>query len=566
MRGDNLLPMLDGLAEAPELKTRAQRREAATRNADSIPVFFDLLNRWIVFYPRPVAIASNIVLLLVVAAMPFLSSPARSGYATAAQRWKAMFSAAWAEALTWGMAFVVPVLVAIFRVAVSGRPLSWYSHPPSAFAMFVPASIIGILLPHVWRAGGSYSRAAVLSPQQEAAFEWSGHWGNLLWFVGLAMLVTMCGAGGGFIGVYWSLCLLPALFLYRKAKAKFGDGSPITLLAYLLPATIPCLYNLYFSAFFTQLMAEKMGASGAAPMPWGLYVPDIVLACFVGIAVCITIAPYAPILSRWIGRPAFLQALLYVSLVAAAHTSTMFPYTLGTPKRVVLQRVYATGPAVLQQPQMQQMQDGVVGSGAAAAAATAAASVVRTETTIATADCNDASYLLKHIPGLRDALVAGSNESAAMSLADRSNLRALYPVSDLIDRSYSFPAPRSPRLAHASFRLPAVRLLREEVVPSAAVAAAAPGGGVDGNGTAAALLRRRLHLELDAGSLDQVWAAVLNITGPVTAWSLTPTLPPRERSRGGPPSLMVHYSGGGAGFKWSFWVEVRGQGGLVRNG
>jgi len=32
---------------------------------------------------------------------------------------------------------------------------------------------------------------------------------------------------------------------------------------------------------------------------------------------------------------------------------------------------------------------------------------------------------------------------------------------------------------------------------------------------------RRVHLELDLGSLQEVWVAVLNITGPLASWSFT---------------------------------------------
>ncbi|CAI6002792.1 unnamed protein product [Closterium sp. NIES-64] len=536
MRGENLLPLLEGLAAAPELKTRQGRREAAAKgesNADQVPVFFDLFNHVSVFYPRHVAMAGNAALLGALYLVPWLTSPAASGYATVAQRCTALASAAFAQALTWLMAFVVPVLVAVGRIVLSGKPLAWYSSPNTAFVMFVPAAIIGTLLPHVSRAGGSWSKPALLSPQQEVAFCWSAHWGGLMYFVSLAMIVTLCGGGGGYIGVWWSLSLLPSLFIYNKLQKMFGHSNPIALLGYLLPAAVPCAYCINFSAFYTFFMAEKMGASGAAPLPWGLFVPDIVLACFIGIAVCIIVAPFAPILSRWIARPAFLRALLLISVVAAAHICTLFPYSTHAPKRVVMQRVYTThGGSV----------DGEHPP------------VTRAETTIATADCNDAAFLLATIPGLQAALAQPGNHSA-MTLANKANLRALYPISDLIDRSFTFPAPPSPRLSSPGFRFPSIQVINDTTMlpPAPHHSSSLP---LAPNGTTLPQARRRLHLEVHAGSLDQVWASVLNITGPVTAWSLTPTLPPREVSRGGPPSLMVHYNGGGPGFKWQFWVEL----------
>ncbi|CAI6011056.1 unnamed protein product [Closterium sp. NIES-65] len=584
LRGENLLPLLEGLSRAPELKTRAQRRMDAWSEPHTsgsavvggggagnstgasmpkdIPVFFDLFNMRMVMYPRAVAAALNVIFLAALYFVPSHASEAQSGLKEASHRSQHIRSAFLAYTVGWLLSLIVPMLVAALRVAVSGRPMSWFAQPVYAQLTFIPGAVLGLLLPHYIRAGGSLSNPASLTPHQEVAFVWSSHWGCLSFNVGLSALVMHgFGGSGGFINWWWAFFMLPALFLYTSLQATLGKSKPLALLGYLLPGAFPAAFSTTFTVFFLQFMSEKMGATGTPPLPFGPFLADVVLAACTGFCVCLIMAPYAALLSRYLARPAVLHGLLLSSLLAAALTSQLFPYDTHHPKRVLMQRVY-------------RMQGG---------------KAVSAETTVATGDSNDATFLLHHVPRLARSLgipPASHHHTnrTALVIARPSNLLALYPVSSLLDRPLTFPAPLSPRFEDPDFQLPSLRLLRQHTSLSS------PQLGVDGEwrggrsleemdereienygleldgegegGGAGAVAqrkggkRRRIHLELAAGSLSHVWSAVLNITGPVTAWSLTPTLPARERVGGGPPSLMVHYSGA---FPWQLWLEVKGR-------
>ncbi|CAI7920879.1 unnamed protein product [Closterium sp. NIES-54] len=528
LRGENLLPLLEGLSRAPELKTRAQRRMDAWSEPHTsgsaivggggagnstgasmpkdIPIFFDLFNMHMMMYPRAVAAALNVIFLAALYFVPSHTTEAQSGLKESSHRSQHIRSAFLAYSAGWLLSLIVPMLVAALRVAVSGRPMSWFAQPVYALFTFIPAAVLGLLLPHYIRAGGSLSNPASLTPHQEVAF--------------------------------------------------------VALLGYLLPGAFPAAFSTTFTVFFLQFMAEKMGATGTPPLPFGPFLADVVLAACTGFCVCLIMAPYAALLSRYLARPAVLHGLLLSSLLAAALTSQLFPYDTHHPKRVLMQRVY-------------RMQGG---------------KAVSAETTVATGDSNDATFLLHHVPRLARSLGVPlpshhHSNRTALVIARPSNLLALYPVSSLLDRPLTFPAPLSPRFEDPHFQLPSLRLLRQHTSLSSQQLGVdgewrggrsleemdereienygleLDGEGGEGGGAGGAVQRkggkrRRIHLELGAGSLSHVWSAVLNITGPVTAWSLTPTLPAREKVAGGPPSLMVHYSGA---FPWQLWIEVKGR-------
>ncbi|CAI5489765.1 unnamed protein product [Closterium sp. Naga37s-1] len=584
LRGENLLPLLEGLSRAPELKTRAQRRMDAWSEPHTsgsavvggggagnstgasmpkdIPVFFDLFNMRMVMYPRAVAAALNVIFLAALYFVPSHTTEAQSGLKESSHRSQHIRSAFLAYSASWLLSLIVPMLVAALRVAVSGRPMSWFAQPVYALFTFIPAAVLGLLLPHYIRAGGSLSNPASLAPHQEVAFVWSSHWGCLSFNVGLSALVMHgFGGSGGFINWWWAFFMLPALFLYTSLQATLGKSNPLALLGYLLPGAFPAAFSTTFTVFFLQFMSEKMGATGTPPLPFGPFLADVVLAACTGFCVCLIMAPYAALLSRYLARPAVLHGLLLSSLLAAALTSQLFPYDTHHPKRVLMQRVY-------------RMQGG---------------KAVSAETTVATGDSNDAAFLLHHVPRLARSLgipPASHHHTnrTALVIARPSNLLALYPVSSLLDRPLTFPAPLSPRFEDPHFHLPSLRLLRQHTSLSSQqlgvdgewrggrsleemdereienygmeLDGEGEGGGAGAVAQRKGGKRRRIHLKLAAGSLSHVWSAVLNITGPVTAWSLTPTLPARERVAGGPPSLMVHYSGA---FPWQLWLEVKGR-------
>ncbi|MQL72276.1 hypothetical protein Taro_004625 [Colocasia esculenta] len=63
-------------------------------------------------------------------------------------------------------------------------------------------------------------------------------------------------------------------------------------------------------------------------------------------------------------------------------------------------------------------------------------------------------------------------------------------------------------------------------------------------------------LEFLFNSLEEVWVAVLNITGPLSNWSFADNvLPAPEIINGGPPSYICRLSGR-SDENWTFWLEA----------
>ncbi|GMI70834.1 hypothetical protein like AT1G67420 [Hibiscus trionum] len=144
--------------------------------------------------------------------------------------------------------------------------------------------------------------------------------------------------------------------------------------------------------------------------------------------------------------------------------------------------------------------------------------VVDSSYDVAVIDSNSLLFLFKHAPEVAKELHIGpefSFETANMS--SQRTFTAIFPVNFLFSRSLKFPAK-------------------------------------DGS--------RRVYLELSLGSLEEVWVAVLNITGPLSSWSFADnkiTVP--ETTEGGPPSYICRLTGAGHE-NWTFWLEANSSGDL----
>jgi hypothetical protein len=113
----------------------------------------------------------------------------------------------------------------------------------------------------------------------------------------------------------------------------------------------------------------------------------------------------------------------------------------------------------------------------------------------------------------------------------------IYPLSSLFSRSLKFPAQSEEILTHYNGHFPQLLAYKPDTISD---------GG----------LQRRVHLEFSLGSLKEVWVAALNITGPLSSWSLAnQVLPAPEVAGGGPPSYICRFSGVSTE-NWTFWLEA----------
>ncbi|OMO60434.1 hypothetical protein CCACVL1_24168 [Corchorus capsularis] len=126
-------------------------------------------------------------------------------------------------------------------------------------------------------------------------------------------------------------------------------------------------------------------------------------------------------------------------------------------------------------------------------------------------------------------------------MSNQRTFMALFPVSFLFSGSLKFPASNDQILKqykhfpHLYTNMPQVK-------------------SDDGS--------RRVYLELSLGSLEEIWVAVLNITGPLSSWSFADNkLPVPETAEGGPPSYILRLTGT-SHENWTFWLEASNSGDL----
>ncbi|CAJ1935659.1 unnamed protein product [Sphenostylis stenocarpa] len=361
------------------------------------------------------------------------------------------------------LAVVVPVVFSILRLLFSSQTMNWFAHPYLAFLMFIPCALIGLLIPRIiWRCFPLSQDVPNVKTSKK-----------VLWHI------------------------------------EMGSTRPLSTMFYILPL-VPCLaYSVYFGGFLAQFLIEKMGMMGSLPLPYGHYVPDIIVAALIGIVTGWCAGPLMPICGHWLARSSILQFLLHLSVFALALTSQFFPYTPSAPKRIVFQQTFHT---------------------------TGSSQIMETTYDFSVTDSNSLLFLFKHSPEVAKELNVTSEFSfESASLSKGNDWMAIFPVSFLFSNSLKFPAKKDDILKQYQY-FPELSIqnpsLNSEKGP------------------------RRVHLELSLGSLQEVWVAVLNITGPLSSWSFADNLlPGTETYGGGPPSYICRLSGP-SDANWTFWLEA----------
>ncbi|KAJ6356329.1 hypothetical protein OIU78_004440, partial [Salix suchowensis] len=154
-RGDNLLSILKAFTNSSKLLNAREREylEATTNDyKDERAIFFDYLSWFIIFYSRRVALVLHSIPIVIFLVMPFLlhfwDSRSRSCFATFYDFVKGLLFHAAGTIL----AIIFPVILATVRLFFSSYAMNWFARPYLAFLMFVPTSLVGLLIPRtVWR-------------------------------------------------------------------------------------------------------------------------------------------------------------------------------------------------------------------------------------------------------------------------------------------------------------------------------------------------------------------------------------------------------------------------------
>ncbi|KAF5746446.1 endoplasmic reticulum metallopeptidase 1 isoform X1 [Tripterygium wilfordii] len=512
-RGENLFNILKGFTNSSELRNGNERTsiEVTTNEyKDEKAVFFDYLTWFMVFYSRRAAMVLHSIPVVIFLLMPFLllmlSSGLRSPFVTFYDFLKGMLFHASGIVL----AIVIPIIFSILRLLFSSYAMSWFAHPYLAFMLFVPCSLMGLLIPRIfWSSFPLSQDASILKTSKEALSDEARFWGAFGFYAleTLAYLVT--GLSGGFFTFTLSAFMLPAWIFFGLATKFYGRQSLRSTVFYVI-TLIPFLtYSAYFGGFLAEFLIEKMGMMGALPPPFGYFIADILVAAVIGVATGWCVGPLIPICGYWLARSSIMQFLLHVSVLAMALSSQFFPYGTAAPKRLVFQHTFVT---------------------------TDANRVVDSSYEFAVVDSNSLSFVFKYAPEAAKEIHINSEFSfETANMSQRANWMAIYPLSFLFSRSLKFPARSDDMLKRYRY-LPHLSNYKPHTISG------------DGG--------RRVHLELSLGDLEEVWVTVVNITGPLSSWSFADNiLPVTETLDGGPPSYICRLSGSSHD-NWTFWLEA----------
>ncbi|XP_047175721.1 endoplasmic reticulum metallopeptidase 1 isoform X3 [Vigna umbellata] len=477
-RGENLFSIIKTFTNSSKLQNTYQTNYSEVTTSifnDERAVFFDYFSWFMIFYSRRVAkILHSIPIFFLV--FPFTHGRSHSWSAALSDFIKGIFIH------TFGiiLAVVVPVVFSILRLLLSSQTMNWFANPYLAFLMFVPCALTGLLIPRIiWRRFPLSQDVSIVKASEQALSDEARFWGGFGFYAILTMAYLVAGLSGGFVTFFVCASMLPAWLFFCLSVKFFGQRSLRSTMFYILPL-VPCLaYSVYFGGFLVQFLIEKMGMMGSLPLPYGHYVPDIIVAALIGIVTGWCTGPLMPICGHWLARSSILQFLLHLSVFGLALSSQFFPYTTSAPKRIVFQHTFHTA---------------------------GSSQILESTYDFSVTDSNSLLFLFKHSPEVAKELNVTSEFSfESASFSKRNDWMAIFPVSFLFSNSLKFPAQKDYILKH---------------------------------------------------SLQEVWVAVLNITGPLSSWSFADNLlPGTEIFGGGPQSYICRLSGPSDG-NWTFWLEA----------
>ncbi|ESR51288.1 hypothetical protein CICLE_v10030679mg [Citrus x clementina] len=435
-RGDNLFNVLKAFSNSSKLQNahdRASFEATGIKNTDERAIFFDYLTWFMIYYSRSRATVLHWIPIVIFITVPFflrlLNSGLHSWFATYSDFVKGMMIHATGKML----AIIFPIAFSVLRLFFSGYAMSWFAHPFLAFMMFIPCSLLGLLIPRsLWSHFPLSQDAMLLKTSKEALSDEARFWGAFGFYAMLTMAYLVAGLTGGFLTFIVATSMLPAWIFFCISINFYGRRS------------LRVLRTRYCS-----------GSSS-----W---------CC------------------NWL----------------------FFPYSTGAHKRVVFQHTFVTADAN---------------------------QIVESSFDFSVVDSNSFLFLFKYAPEVAKELHIGPEFSLeAANISKRETWMVLFPVSFLFSKSLKFPAT-SAEISKQYDYFPYLSTSKPHTI--------------SGDGS------RRVYLELSLGSLEEVWVAVLNITGPLSNWSFADNkVPVPEIVDGGPPSYICRLSGS-SHENWTFWLEA----------
>ncbi|KAL9679822.1 hypothetical protein QQ045_017692 [Rhodiola kirilowii] len=512
-RGENLFSVLKTFSSSSNLRTAQQRTSAKALTGasdDERAVFFDYLSLFMILYSKKVAVVLHCTPVFIFFVMPFVLRLPSKGFCSAIATLINFIKDMLLHAIGIILGAVIPVLFSVLRLLFSSHAMNWFHRPCLAFMMFIPSSLIGILIPQFFRKSIPLSHVVTAQKtSNEKLAEEARFWGSFGYYAMFTMAYVLAGLSGGFLTLFMAASMLLA-WICLRVSAKVPRLVSVSWAVYYVVPLIPCLvYCAYFGGLLVQFLIEKMGMMGSLPAPYGFFIPDIIVAAIIGIVTGLCMGPLIPVCGHWLARKSILKFLLHLTVLSLALSSQFFPYSSEAPKRVVFQHTLVTS-----------------GVG----------DIMDSSYDFSVVDSNSLHFVFKHSPEVANELnIVPDLSLNTVKLSEPKNWLALFPVSFLFSNSLKFSSS-SEEIIKEYQHLPSLSTYKPQTLLA------------DGS--------RRVHLQLDLGSVKEVWVTVLNITGPLSSWSFAENmLPAPETMNNGPPSYILRLSGISSE-KWTFWLEA----------
>ncbi|GKV21293.1 hypothetical protein SLEP1_g31288 [Rubroshorea leprosula] len=245
-RGENLLSVLKAFTYSSKLKS-AREGESVGASAndynDERAVFFDYLTWFMVFYSRRVAVVLHSIPVAIFFVMPFFLCLLNSGLLRMLIHATGIL-----------LAIIFPIMFSILRLQFSSYAINWFSNPYLVFMMFIPCSLLGLLIPRVIWFSFPLSRcfssqdterdpldllSQLVVSSEMALSDEARFWGAFGFYALVTLAYLVAGLSGGFLTFFFDVSMLIAWIFFSLMVKSCGHQAfsmfhPLQCLGFVL--------------------------------------------------------------------------------------------------------------------------------------------------------------------------------------------------------------------------------------------------------------------------------------------------------------------------------------------
>ncbi|TQE09255.1 hypothetical protein C1H46_005190 [Malus baccata] len=148
-RGENLVSIIKAFTNSSKLQVIHERESNGYQYDGEHAVFFDYLSLFMIYYTRKVAMLLHSIPIAIFLAMPIFSHKQNRGLLSCFSTFCDFTKGTIFHATGILLAIVFPVIFAILRLLFTSCAMNWFARPYLAYLMFIPCSLVGMLIPRI---------------------------------------------------------------------------------------------------------------------------------------------------------------------------------------------------------------------------------------------------------------------------------------------------------------------------------------------------------------------------------------------------------------------------------